>query len=401
MIAKAKSISHGINDIRYITGETENKEYPERIFHVKDNLLHPGLDAMGIWESVRLTAAGSSRVRNTVIRIELSPAPEHTKDFSIADWQELWDEFVGEFDGIELLDKNGRTYSPKTNLKGSKGTVWLHEESDSGIPHLHGAYSRIDEDGCVNNDHDIHLRAQRAAERVAKKRGWTTARQVRETNIGQVNRDCMEVLRSMDSWSWDEYAARLLNKGYEILELRDSKKILRGYALIKGNASYKASRLGKGRNLTASKIEVTWKKLHQTRKITQTAPTTKPGIPVVTKTFSRQPGYTSYNSGTVPYDLDVQGRNFRLYIPEEANNIFEDEFDYRETANHKELTDMAVALFVGLMDTPFVPSSGGGGSNEESLWGRKEDEDDREWARRCARMAARCMGKKPKSGYRR
>ena len=34
MIAKAKSISHGINDIRYITGETENKEHPERILHV-------------------------------------------------------------------------------------------------------------------------------------------------------------------------------------------------------------------------------------------------------------------------------------------------------------------------------------------------------------------------------
>lgn len=401
MIAKAKSISHGINDIRYITGETENKEHPERIFHVKDNLLHPGLDAMGIWESIRLTAAGSPRVRNTVIRIELSPAPEYTKNFSINDWQKLWDEFVGEFDGIELLDKNGRIFSSKTNLKGSKGTVWLHEESGSGIPHLHGAYSRIDEDGRVNNDHDIHLRAQRAAERVAKKRGWTTARQVRETNIGQVNRDCMEVLQSMGSWSWDEYAARLRDKGYEILELRDSKKILRGYALIKGNASYKASRLGKGRNLTASKIEATWKKLHQTRKITQTVPTTKPGIPVVIKTFSGQPGYTSYNSGTVSYDLVVQGRNFRLYIPEEADNEFEDEFDYRETANHKELTDMAVALFVGLMDTPFVPSSGGGGSNEESPWGRKEDEDDREWARRCARMAARCMGKKPKSGYRR
>ena len=401
MIAKAKSISHGINDIRYITGETENKEHPERIFHVKDNLLHPGLDAMGIWESVRLTAAGSPRVRNTVIRIELSPAPEYTKNFSINDWQKLWDEFINEFDGIELLDKNGRTYSPKTNLKGSKGTVWLHEESDSGIPHLHGAYSRIDEDGCVNNDHDIHLRAQRAAERVAKKRSWTTARQVRETNIGQVNRDCMEVLQSMGGWSWDEYAARLRDKGYEILELRDSKKILRGYALIKGNASYKASRLGKGRNMTASKIEATWKKLHQTRKITQTTQTTKPGIPVVTKIFSRQPGYTSYNPGTVSYDLAVQGRNFRLYIPEEADNVFEDEFDYREIANHKELTDMAVALFVGLMDTPFVPSSGGGGSNEESSWGRKEDEDDREWARRCARMAARCMGRKPKSGYRR
>ena len=51
MIAKAKSISHGINDISYITGESRNKKHPERIFHVKDNLLPPGLDATGIWDS--------------------------------------------------------------------------------------------------------------------------------------------------------------------------------------------------------------------------------------------------------------------------------------------------------------------------------------------------------------
>ena len=41
MIGKAKSISHGINDIRYITGESRNKKHPERIFHVGDNLLPP------------------------------------------------------------------------------------------------------------------------------------------------------------------------------------------------------------------------------------------------------------------------------------------------------------------------------------------------------------------------
>ena len=401
MIAKAKSISHGINDIRYITGETENKEHPERIFHVRDNLLQPGLDATGIWESMKLAASGSPRVRNTVIRIELSPAPEHTKDFSLADWRKLWDEFVDEFDGIELLDKNGKTYSPKTNLKGSKGTVWLHEESDSGIPHLHGAYCRIDEDGRVNNDHDIHLRAQRAAERVDLKRGWTTARQVRETNIGQVNRDCMEVLQSMDSWSWNEYTARLRDKGYKILELRDGKKVLHGYALVKGNSSYKASKLGKGRNLTASRIEATWKKLHHARPVPQNTPAAKPGTPVMAKPSARRHSYASYKPGIVSYDLNVQGKDFRFYIPEEAAEVFNDEFDYRETANHKELTDMAVALFVGLMDTPVVPSSGGEGSNDESPWGRKKDEDDREWARRCARMAARCMGRKPKSGYKR
>lgn len=246
MIGKAKSISHGINDIRYITGESRNKKHPERIFHVGDNLLSPGLDATGIWDSMRLTLEKSKRVKNSVIRIEVSPAPEHTKDFTIDDWQKLWDDFTDEFDNIELLDKNGKTYSPKTDLKGSKGTVWLHLESKSGIPHLHGAFCRIDERGNINNDHDIHLRAQRAAERVALKRGWTTAAEVRETNIGQVNRDCMETLQSMKSWSWDEYAAILRSKGYEIWEMRDNRKILRGYVLKKGNARYKASELGRG-----------------------------------------------------------------------------------------------------------------------------------------------------------
>ena len=155
MIGKAKSISHGINDIRYITGESRNKKHPELIFHVKDNLLPPGLDATGIWDSMRLTLEKFKRVRNSVIRIEVSPAKEHTKDFTIDDWQRLWDDFMSEFDNIELLDKNGKTYSPKTNLKGSKGTVRLHLESKSGIPHLHGAFCRIDERGNINNDHDI------------------------------------------------------------------------------------------------------------------------------------------------------------------------------------------------------------------------------------------------------
>ena len=39
MIAKAKAISHGINDIRYITGESQHKKHPEKIYRVLDNLL--------------------------------------------------------------------------------------------------------------------------------------------------------------------------------------------------------------------------------------------------------------------------------------------------------------------------------------------------------------------------
>ena len=32
MIAKAKAISHGINDLRYITGESQHKKHPEKIY---------------------------------------------------------------------------------------------------------------------------------------------------------------------------------------------------------------------------------------------------------------------------------------------------------------------------------------------------------------------------------
>lgn len=73
----------------------------------------------------------------------------------------------------------------------------------------------------------------------------------------------METLQSMESWSWDEYVARLRSKGYEFWELRDNKKILRGYVLKKGNARYKASELGRGRNFMASKLESTWKNCMQ------------------------------------------------------------------------------------------------------------------------------------------
>ena len=41
------------------------------------------------------------------------------------------------------------------------------------------------------------------------------------------------------------------------------------------------------------------------------------------------------------------------------------------------------------LDTPAVPSGGGGGSSNDLPWGRREDEDEREWARRCAREAAK------------
>ena len=405
MIGKAASISHGINAIRYITGESRNKEHPELIYHVKDNLLPCELDAQGIWD---LMKAGAPMKKN-VIRMEICPGREHTENFTMQDWQKLWDDFVREFDKIELEDENGKVYSHKTNIANSIYTVWLHYESDSGIPHLHAAVCRKDSDGKTNNAHNIHIRAQDAAQAVAIRRDWITAAEIHRMNADKVADDLMDILRAMPSWSWNDYAARIRAKGYTIM-IRPGKKGPYGYSIGKGKARFKASELGTGRKLTASRIENTWNKLHSEFAAKAKQPVknagTKPVAPVVSKPVvspaKQVTDYTSWREGTSRYELTHEGKTSQFYIPNDVMQIFDDEFDYREIVNWQELTDMAVALFVGLtaLDTVSTGSGGGGSSNDDNRRDRK-DEDEIERARRCARAAAAHLGKTPKSCRRR
>lgn len=55
----------------------------------------------------------------------------------------------------------------------------------------------------------------------------------------------------MEILSWDEYADGLRKKGYDLWKLHEGWKLLCGYVLKKGNARYKASEPGRGRNLMA------------------------------------------------------------------------------------------------------------------------------------------------------
>lgn len=402
MVAKAASISHGINCIRYISGESKNKENPELIYRVKDNLLPCELDAQGIWD---LMKAGAP-MKKKVIRMEISPSMEHTENFTMQDWQKLWDDFVREFDKIELEDENGKVYSHKTNIANSLYTVWLHYESDSGIPHLHAAVCRKDRFGKTNNDHNIHIRAQDAAQAVAIRRGWITAAEIHRINADKVADDLMDILRVMSSWSWNDYAARIRTKGYTIM-IRPGKKGPYGYSIGKGKATFKASELGTGRKLTASRIEDTWNRLHsqsetKAKQLVKNAGT-KPVVsrPVVSPD-KQVTDYTSWQEGTSRYELTHGGKTSQFYIPNDVMQVFDDEFDYREIVNWQELTDMAVALFVGLtaLDTVSTGSGGGGSSNDDNRRDRK-DEDEIERARRCARAAAARLGKTQKSGRRR
>ncbi|WP_290450529.1 relaxase [uncultured Muribaculum sp.] len=398
MIAKAKSISHGINALNYITGVSANKKHPERIFHICDSFLPPGIDPLGIWNSVRLDSLCRPRMKNNLIRIEISPAKEHTRHFSAEDWRQLWLDFVAEFDRLEMKDKKGCLLSPKTNLAGSKSTVWLHLESDSGIPHLHAVVSRLDENGNINNDRNIHLRAQRAAERVARKRGWQTAANIHDINRQSVSRDCLDVLGRMGKWSLEYYFARLEAKGYDVKVRKDEKGIVRGYILKKGNAKFKASEFGKGRNLMVSKLEGTWNKLH-------------PAQEQQTKADSREsdirPDYNDYRPDTRRVDIVHDDETHTRFIPEQVMRVFDDEFDFREVENWADLINeacyhFAVAMsFMSFLNAPTYVSGGGGASNNDLPKKRDDIEEEIARARRCAAAARSKIGIVRKRGFRR
>ena len=418
MIAKAKAVAHGIRAMLYVSGESRNKKHPERIIRICDNFMPQGMDATGIFTEMRFATMNRPDIKNNVIRLEISPAMEHTQDFTLDDWRQLWRDFAAAFDNQEILDDDGKVISVPTNISGSKSSVWLHKESDSGIPHLHAIVCRVDERGNINNDHAIHLRAQRAAEMIARQRGWTTAQHIHETNIPKVSSDCMEALRELDEWSWEGYMERLAAKGYKLYLRKDKKDVIRGYVLLKGNTKFKASELGKGRSLTASRIRQTWEKLHSdnAQQVRTTAkqpvvPTPKPSVfheaaqnlqPRVQRNTPVYEDYTTWQPDRLRTEFEHDGKTYERYIPDKVLDRLNDEFDHRELANWQALQNLAMAYFT-LVASPYgeVAGGGGGGSQSDLKWGRDPEEDEIEFARRCAQAASNRLGRHLKGGTKR
>lgn len=111
MIAKAKSISHGIRAMLYVSGESRNKKHPEKITRICDNFMPQGMEASGIWTEMKFATMDRPDIKNNVIRLEISPAMEHTEDFTVEDWQQLWNDFAAAFDNQEILNEDGEVIS--------------------------------------------------------------------------------------------------------------------------------------------------------------------------------------------------------------------------------------------------------------------------------------------------
>lgn len=385
MIAKASTISHGANAIRY----SVNKEKADI---VKSNLLPDNISPEAMYGRMMLIqkkfAKGINKGRplgRNIIRIEISPSEEESRNWTMDDWICLANEFIQTFDSIDLSQKTKRASSKQTNLKGSQYIVALHRDSQSGILHLHVDANRVDMEGKINDSHKIGERAVMAANIINQRRKWEQPEEISIRRQQEISDCCMKILRSMDKFSWQQYKTELVKQGYKVhLQEKDGGGVY-GYSIQWGNSTYKSSVLGIGRNLTPSKIETTWTKLHQQERKSQS-----------TKSVSRQTetaGIISISPSTIKH-YDIATDEFHSYhvdIPEVADNIIRQDCSLEGAhplARIEDIQNTALLLFAGYLDAAIsVAASSGGGGSETSGWGRKKDEDELEWARRSARIA--------------
>ena len=407
MIAKATAIQHGQAMTNYATKNN-------RADIVKTNHLSDGLPPMGMWDEMVLHQSlfkqkyAKKPIELTSIRFELSPSEEEARNWTMEDWQKCLDEFIHEIDHISKVNHIGKrkgkaaTSVKPTNIASSQYFAALHRDSKSGIPHLHLVVNRIDMNGNLNDVKFIGERAVMAAKAVNQHHGWKDAMDIREERIEKITNVCMDVLRSMPVFDWNVYANRLRDKGYDIELVRDKtgQAKVHGYRFMFGRTTIKASELGVGRNLTASKIENTFRKLHpQTSPVGQ-RPSASPLRPssLDSRNTAMSSGQSRSNDvaqSAIPARfrkiIEVDGERFNIVMQRTAYDAMKSDIEVPEngSANHNNILNVAMLLFMNYLDaaTSMSESCGGGGS-PGSGWGRDKDEDDRDWARRCARQAS-------------
>ena len=264
MIAYARSIPHGKAMTQYTTKNC-------RAEIVRTNHLTEGLPYMGIWDEMCMhmdrfrSKHARKPIKNTAIDIEVSPTADESRNWTSIGWGNYAAEFVEVLDSLtEGVDRNGvriKGLKP-TNIANSQYFAAKHDDSKSGISHLHFMINRIDMDGNINDCNYIGERAALAAQIINERHGWVNTMDIRAAHIEQINNDVLEILRRMQKFTWDEYFGELKKKGYGIYKPDSKDGKVHGYSICMGYSHYRSSDLGKGREYTAAKIDNTFNKLH-------------------------------------------------------------------------------------------------------------------------------------------
>ena len=417
MIMLAKVVPYGGNAVRYALEKEKAKL-------VKVNHMPDGIEPTAIWYMMKHHCLLHQQDRTVgralerlMVQFVISPSKEEAANFTMNDWANLQDESLETLDAVGLIPK-GMEKEVKTNFRNSMNVGGLHSDSKSGTLHLHMDCCRVDLDGNTNDVHDIHKRAMMAAEIINMRHGWKQPQEIRDMRKEEIEDFCEYTLRNMQEFDVDFYFKMLRMKGYEVMPRYDKSKKLVGYTIGKNASVFKASEIG--RRYMASQLEATWKKFHPkpalgtVKPASPTAtPSNRPSRPVTPKpTSTRTKVQPSVQPKPTPvktvFNIDTGSEVKKVWIPNSIKDIFFNEAQVPEdndtaTIEKVQLDEVNVAhtamlLFAGYIDaaTSMSESYGGGdGSAPESGWGKKDDEDERAYARRCLQMAHSIY--KPKS----
>jgi hypothetical protein len=362
-----------------------------------------GLTPLAMWgamETIHQKYAPKFRrkpVEKPTLRMEVSPSLEETKGWTLNDWYDYALRFLDEFKK-EVQTKDGKKKGAgKFNLDRAQIFACLHFDAKSGIPHLHILINRIDLDGNLMNDSFVGESATKAAHAINIERGWELPEDIHDAHLKEITDACYYILHGMARYDWDAYKHGLESRGYKVKEQRDKQGVLHGYTILRGNSRFKSSILGKGRDLTASKLEATWKKLHP---VAQSV--VKPSSTVGTSQTSERKPFTEHTSErhsvaqTRPEApsvfrkiMSVDDEKYSITMPLEAYKAMTDAIEVPdESVPFENVLNVAMLLFMNYVDAATtVSESCGGGGSTPSNWGKDKDEDEREWARRCAQHA--------------
>ena len=412
MIMLARVVPYGGNAVRYALEKEKAKL-------VKVNHMPQGSDPTAIWYMMKhhcrlhqQDRTAGRKLERFMVSFVISPSKEEAANFTMNDWANLGDETLETLDVIGLIPK-GMDREIKTNFRNSMNVSGLHSDSKSGTLHLHMDCCRVDLEGNTNDVHNLHIRAMMAAEIINMRHGWKQPKEIRDMRKAEIAEFCEYTLQKMQEFDIDFYFKMLRMKGYEVTPRYEKSKKLVGYTIGKNASVFKASEIG--RRYMVSQLEATWKKFHpkpaqvEVKPAAPTAtPIRRPVRPNAQTTISTQPKVQPkvqpkpMPSFTV-FNIDTPKGSKAVDISNIVKDIFFNEAQIPEDndiVTIENVAHVAMLLFVGYIDAATSLSEsygGGGGSAPESDWGKKDDEDERQYARRCLLMAHSMCKSKPKS----
>ena len=247
--------------------------------------------------------------------------------------------------------------------------------------------SRFTVDGRINDTNLIGLKATMAANSINQSMGWKQSREISEEHKAEIKEALYDILRKMNRFDWGAFLQKIKERGYSAELKKDSNGEVVGYRIKRGNSKYNASEIG--RQLTASRIEATWRQLHKdmdAETARRIADEQKTRVEYAERHhFVCEPISPDTKKEHFEFDRNmVDGKEAEHFTFDVSENVvdamsiifktLEDEFDFVL----EEVIETSLFVFFELMSAPGGSgySSGSCGGSNNDLPHKKKDDDD-------------------------